>query len=114
MRNTSKKTIRTNDINKHCQLVVDDFFNYVDGDVELVKYIDVTDIKDQLPPPIERVKVAFARCKRVWSDYCDYVKLPRECRLLFVTKVKVEWHKRETKQNQLGIQKRKRSHSASS
>ena len=106
------KNIRTNNVSKHCQLVLDDFFNFCDGHPELVKYVTISDIKEPMPPDVEQIKVMFGKCKRVWVDYCDFVGLPRESRQLFVNKAKVEWHKREMAQQQKAIPKRKRSRSA--
>lgn len=106
------KNIRTNNVGEHCQLVLDDFFNFCDGHPELVKYAIITDIKEPMPPGVEQIKKMFGRCKRVWSDYCDFIKLPRESRQLFVNKAKQEWQRREKAQKAATIQKRKRSHSA--
>ena len=68
----------------------------------------------RIAPIVEQIKKMFGRCKRVWADYCDFIKLPRESRQLFVTKAKKEWHRREEELKQQGIQKRKRSHSVDS
>lgn len=108
------KKIMTNNVSEHCQLVLDDFFNFCDGKPELVKYAIISDIKEPMPPDVEQIKKMFGRCKRVWSDYCDFINLPRESRQLFVKKAKAEWHKREKAQKQSSIPKRKRSRSADS
>ena len=108
----NKKRIVTNDVSKHCQLVVDDFFAFSDGRADEVQYSQVDDIKEPMPPTVEQLKKMFARCKRVWADYCDFTLLPRECRQLFVSKVKAEWQRREKIQK--AMEKRKRHHSASS
>ena len=105
------KKIKTSKVSEHCQLVLDDFFNFCDGHPELVKYCIVTDIEKPVPPTVDQMKKMFGRCKRVWADYCDYTKLPRECRQLFVNKAKAEWHRREQAQKTT-VRKRKRSHSA--
>lgn len=108
------KNIRTNNVSEHCQLILDDFFNFCDGKPELCQYVITTDIREPIPPDVEQIKKMFGRCKRVWADYCDFIKLPRESRQLFVTKAKKEWHRREEELKQQGIQKRKRSHSVDS
>ena len=106
------KNIRTNNVSEHCQLLYDDFFNFCDGNSELVRLVVINDIKEPMPPEVEQIKTMFGRCKRVWADYCDFIRLPRECRQLFVNKVKVEWQRRERMQK--AIQKRKRSRSVDS
>lgn len=108
------KRIVTNNVGEYCQMVLDDFFNFCDGKQELVKLVVVSDIKEPMPPDFEQIKKMFGRCKRVWSDYCDFVRLPRECKQLFVTKAKAEWHKREEAQKKAAIPKRKRNRSADS
>ena len=104
----------TNKVSEHCQLVLDDFFNFCDGKADLVKLVIISDIKEPMPPDVEQIKKMFGRCKRVWSDYCDFINLPRESKQLFVTKAKTEWHRREELQKRVAIPKRKRSRSADS
>lgn len=96
-----------NDIGKHCQSLVDDFFNFVDGKVDKVTIItEIRDISEPMPPKIEQTRKMLARCNKVWKEYCKFMLLPRESNVLFINRVKKKWLTLE-KQQQLPVRKRK-------
>lgn len=81
-----------NDIGKHCQLLVDDFFHFCDGEADRVTIItELRDISEQMPPNLEQLRKMFARCDRAWKDYCKFMRLPGESEKMFVNRVKTRW-----------------------
>ena len=106
----SKKTVKNNDIGKHCNMLFESFFNFTDGNVSAVKLIDIRDISEPMPPEVDQIKKMLARCDKAWKEYCDFVGLPCQSRKLFINRVKKEWLKREKMMKQL--QKRKRKQGA--
>lgn len=87
----SNKKIKSmnNDIGKHCQSLIDDFFHFCDGELDKVKIIDeLRDISDPMPPSVEQAGKMLARCNKAWNDYCGFMLLPRECKKLFINRVK--------------------------
>ncbi len=102
MSNKSKNKNINNHIGEHCQTLVDDFFNFVDGHIDKVKVItEFRDIAEPNPPQLEQIKKMFARCDKVWKDYCKFMSLPRESSLLFMNRVKKKWLAFANQQNQI-------------
>lgn len=108
----SKKTIKCNDVGKHCDMLVDDFFNFNEGHSELVKVIDIRDIQEPMPPQQEQLRKMMARCQKAWLDYCNLVGLSRQSRTLFLNRVKKEWRSREQQQQKMQQLHPKKSQSA--
>lgn len=107
MSNKSKNKNINNHIGEHCQTLVDDFFNFVDGRIEDVKTItEFRDIAEPMPPKLIQIKKMLARCDRVWKDYCKFMQLPRETNSLFINRVKKRWLALEKRQAQIPIHKR--------
>lgn len=108
MSNKSKYKNINNNIGAHCQTLIDDFFNFVDGRIEEVKTItEFRDIAEPMPPKLEQIRKMLARCDRVWKDYCKFMLLPRETNSLFINRVKKKWLALEKQQNQIPTHKRK-------
>lgn len=103
----SKRTIKSNDVGKHCDMLIDDFFNFYEGHADLVKLIDIRDIAEPMPPQQEQYRKMMARCKKAWVDYCNFVGLSRQSRTLFLTRFQKEWQRREQQQTN-NLQPRKR------
>ena len=101
---TSKKKVK-NKVGEHCQIIVDDFFNFCDGKADKVTTIDIRDIKDPMPPEIDQIRIMLARCKQAWSYYCKLAGLLRECIMLLTNRVKEIWQIKEKEQK---MQERKR------
>lgn len=81
-----------NDIGNHCQLLVDDFFHFCDGEVDKVSIItELRDISTPMPPDHEQMKKMLARCDKAWKDYCKFMLLPGESQKLFINRVKKKW-----------------------
>lgn len=103
----SKNKNINNNIGVHCQTLVDDFFNFVDGKLEDVHIItELRDISEPMPPTIDNMKKMLARCDRVWKDYCKFMLLPGESNKLFINRVKKRWLTLE--KQQIPVLKRKR------
>lgn len=100
----SKKTIKCNDVGKHCNMLIDDFFNFNEGHADMVKLIDIKDINNPMPPTQEQLRKMMARCQRAWLDYCSYIGLSRQSRTLFINRVKKEWQSREQQQQKKLLQ----------
>lgn len=97
----SNKKIKSmnNDIGKHCQSLIDDFFHFCDGELDKVKIIDeLRDISDPMPPSVEQAGKMLARCNKAWNDYCGFMLLPRECKKLLINRVKKKWLSLEKQQ----------------
>lgn len=110
MSNKGKYKNINNNIGEHCQTLIDDFFNFVDGRIEEVRIItEFRDIAEPMPPKLEQIRKMLARCNKVWKDYCKFMLLPGESNLLFINKVKKEWLKREKQQSKIPIQKRRQN-----
>ena len=96
-----------NDIGNHCQLLVDDFFHFCEGEVDQITIItELRDIKEPMPPKVEQLRTMLARCDKAWKDYCRFMLLPGESQKMFINRVKKKWQALE-KQQQLPIRKRK-------
>lgn len=96
-----------NDIGNHCQLLVDDFFHFCDGEVDQITIItELRDIKEPMPPKVEQIRVMLARCNKAWKDYCRFMLLPGESQKMFINRVKTKWLALE-KQQQLPVHKRR-------
>lgn len=81
-----------NDIGNHCQLLVDDFFHFHDGELDKITIItELRDISEPMPPKLEQVRIMFARCNKAWKDYCKLMLLPGESQKLFINRVKKRW-----------------------
>jgi hypothetical protein len=106
----SKKTVKNNDIGKHCDMLFDAFFNFTDGNVSEVRLIDIRDISEPMPPQVDQIKKMLARCDKAWKEYCDLVGLSGHSRNLLINRVEKEWLKRE--KMMMRLQKRKRTQSA--
>lgn len=96
------------DIGAHCQTLVDDFFNFTEGNIDDVKVItELRDIREPMPPQVEQIRKMLARCDRVWKEYCDFTAAPRETRKLFINRVKKIWLSLENKQaHKIPVRKR--------
>lgn len=80
------------DVGKHCEQLINDFFNFCEGNLEEVKVItELRDISEPMPPKLEQIGKMLNRCKKVWYDYCDFVRAPRMTRDLFINRVKKQW-----------------------
>lgn len=81
-----------NDIGNHCQLLVDDFFHFCEGETDQITIItELRDISEPMPPSLVQVKKMFARCDKAWKDYCKFMLLPGESSTLFTKRVKAKW-----------------------
>jgi hypothetical protein len=108
MSNKSKYRNINNHIGEHCQTLVDDFFNFVDGNIQEVRIItELRDISEPMPPQLEQIRKMLARCNKVWKDYCGFMMLPRESNVLFINRVKKKWLTLEKQQSQIPMRKRK-------
>jgi hypothetical protein len=108
MSNKSKYRNINNHIGEHCQTLVDDFFNFVDGNIQEVRIItELRDISEPMPPQLEQIRKMLARCNKVWKDYCGFMMLPRESNVLFINRVKKKWLTLEKQQSQISMRKRK-------
>lgn len=96
----SKKTIKCNDVGKHCDMLIEDFFNFNEGHADLVKLIDIRDINEPMPPKQEQLRKMMARCQRAWLDYCNFVGLSRQSQTLFLKRVEQAWQSLEQQQQQ--------------
>ena len=97
----SKRTVKCNDVGKHCDMLVDDFFNFYEGRLDLVKLIDIRDVSEPMPPGQEQNRKMMARCRKAWLDYCKFVGLSRQSETLFLKRVKTEWRNREQQQQMM-------------
>lgn len=104
----SKRSVKCNDVGKHCDMLVDDFFNFYEGYSDLVKLIDIRDISEPMPPEQEQNRKMMARCRKAWLDYCKFVGLSRQSENLFPKRVKTEWQRREQQQQMMQLQSRSR------
>lgn len=104
----SKRSVKCNDVGKHCDMLVDDFFNFNEGRADLVKVIDIRDIQEPMPPEQEQLRKMMARCREAWLDYCDFIGLSRQSRTLFLNRVKKEWQSRGQQQKKQQFQPKKK------
>lgn len=97
-----------NDIGKHCQMLIDDFFHFCEGELDQVTIIaEIRDISDPMPPQLDQIKKMLARCDKAWKDYCKFMLLPGESSRLFLNRAKKRWLALE-KQTAPTLAKRKR------
>lgn len=95
-----------NNIGNYCQQLINDFFNFAEGNLAEIRVItEFRDISEPMPPKPEQLGKMLARLNRVWEDYCDTVRLPRESKTLFMNKVKKRWQLLE--KTQIQVRKRK-------
>lgn len=81
-----------NDIGNHCQVLVDDFFHFCDGEVDQITIItELRDISEPMPPQLEQIQKMLVRCDKAWKDYCKFMLLPSESKKLFINRVKIKW-----------------------
>lgn len=81
-----------NDIGKHCQLLVDDFFHFCEGELDKITIItELRDISEPIPPSKRQKHQMYVRCDKAWKDYCEFMLLPRESKKLFINRVKIQW-----------------------
>lgn len=84
-----------NHIGEHCDMLVQDFFNFCDGNPDKVKLIDIRDIKEVMPPEKWQIKVAYMRCYDAWVKYCALAKLSNMQKRIFKQRVEKIWHQKE-------------------
>ena len=95
-----------NHVGNHCQLLVDDFFHFCEGELDQVTIItELRDISEPMPPKLEQIQKMLARCDKAWKDYCKFMQLPSESNKLFINRVKTKWLALE--KQQLPVRKRK-------
>lgn len=95
-----------NDIGKHCQFLVDDFFHFCEGELNQITIItELRDISEPTPPTLEQLQTMLARCDKAWKDYCKFMLLPGESKKLFINRVKTRWLALE--KQQLPVHRRK-------
>lgn len=107
----AKKKFINNKVGEHCQLLLDDFFNFADGHPELVRLVVINDLtENERLTDLEKLQRMYARTDNAWKHYCDVANLPRESRNLFTNKAQAEWHRREKgSQKKLRVGERTRS-----
>lgn len=80
-------------------VLVNDFFCFTEGKYDEMKVLKVDERKSVINDVNQMAKVLHAG-DTAWKRYCDWYNLPRECRKLFVNKVKKQWHIIGKEQNQ--------------
>lgn len=89
----NKKKVN-NDIGKHCDLLISDFFNFYEQHVDKVMLIDIRDIREPMPPDKHQMRKMMARCQKAWEVYCNYAHLPMASKKLFKIRLQKEWQRR--------------------
>ena len=81
-----------NDIGKHCQMLVDDFFHFCEGELDQITIItELRDISELMPPNKKQKHQMYVRCDKAWKDYCEFMLLPGESKKLFANRVRKQW-----------------------
>lgn len=93
----NKKNVR-NDIGEHCDLLVADFYNYVEGQYDKVMLIDIRDVRDEEKPSMDGMRKVMSRCDRAWRSYCRLARLSGESYGLYLKRVRKEWQARSMKE----------------
>ncbi len=84
-------SIISNSISDDCQMLVDDFFAYINGQIDMIKLIDVRDLIAPMPPTDKMIGEALSRCQQAWLHYCSLYKLPGESHRMLKKRIRKKW-----------------------
>lgn len=75
---------------EYSDIMVSDFFCFTEGKYDEMKILKVDRLKS-IVGDIKQMSNVLAGGERIWKDYCEWYGLPRECKKLFINKVKRQW-----------------------
>ena len=94
--NNNKKVIAGHEFQrspgKYCDVLVNDFFNFTEGKYDEMVVLKVDKLKSVIGDKYQMADVLSAG-DSAWKRYYEWYGLPRECRKLFINKVKKQWEK---------------------
>lgn len=87
---------------QYSDVLVNDFFSFVEGKYDDMKVIRVDKQKSNIGDIKQMSKVLHAG-DTAWKEYCNWYGLPSECRKLYINKIKKQWEKAGNKEKTLQL-----------
>lgn len=88
---------------EYCDVLVTDFFSFAEGRLEEMRLMKVDEPHVKVGD-LGQMSRVLAAGKQLWLRYCEWYRLPRECKQLFITKLKKQWKSIGEIQNHAAVQ----------